>query len=216
MDYILGMLDIPFSNKESWGQKNHLLIDWKNSHLPFAKENVSNFVFLKTICTWLETPFSQGKTIRDALKISLSGLTEKKSAQEKSIVVTQPTGNSTVRKGLPPTESESVLQKDRAQAEKASEKEADDFGHMKQKFLPPADAGVIKQNEIEEAIEQLTIANEAVAEDFDFTYTGIPQDKKDYGELITRKIIPRDIQKRKMLWRMRDINVNVMKGINLF
>ena len=197
MDYILGMLDIPFSNKESWVQKNHLLIDWKNSHLPFAKENVSNFVFLKTICTWLEIPFSQGKTIRDALKISLNGLTEKKPAQEKSIVVTQPTGNSTVRKGLPPTESESVLQKDRAQAEKASEKEADDIRHRKQKFLPPADAGVIKQNEIEEAIEQLTIANEAVAEYFDFTYAGIPQDKKEHGGAITRKVIPRDIQKKK-------------------
>ena len=197
LDYILGMLDIPFTNKDSWIQKNHLLINWKNSHIPFAKSNISNFVFLKTICEWLEIPFSQGILMRDSLKLFPNDLFEKKPAQENLNTITQPTGNNVVGRGLPPIESEPVLRKDRAKAGKTTEIDSVDIRHTKQKTFPPVDAGVVKQNEIEEAIEQLTIADETVAEDFDFTYAGIPQDKKEYGEFTTRKVIPRDIQKKK-------------------
>ena len=64
-------------------------------------------------------------------------------------------------------------------------------------ILPAVDSDVIMENEIEESVEQIKLAAESIHEEADFSYTGAPQEKKPYEETKGRKIIPRDIQKKR-------------------
>ena len=64
-------------------------------------------------------------------------------------------------------------------------------------ILPAVDSDVIMENEIEESVEQIKLAAESIHEEADFSYAGAPQEKKPYEETKGRKIIPRDIQKKR-------------------
>ena len=188
MDYILENLGIPFTSQDTWIRKQLLLINWKNTHRPFSLNNVSNYVFLRTICQWLEIPFSHVSGTPSDLFINKDKNNQPENNEGESKKTRN--NNSVAQSG-----NDDGRGRESNWSEKAVGKEhikADD-----EILLPTADSEVVMENEIEESVEQMRLASESVHAQADFSYAGMPQEKKSYEEVSGRKIIPRDIQKKR-------------------
>ena len=188
---ILEYLEIPSSKQDEWMKKQLLLINWKNTHMPFSGQNVTNYVFLRTVCTWLGIPFSQS----DSQSVTFQ--TNKTSGEnpvydnqkaEKSHKKSSQTDKQPSERDVVESQQKSPST-DRAEPEKESESEGT--------LIPVADPVTVRENEIEESVEQLVLAEAAVNTEENFVYEGAPQKKKAFEEVSPRKIIPRDIQKKK-------------------
>ena len=188
IDYILENLGIPFTSQDTTMRKQLLLINWKNTHRPFSLNGVSNYVFLRTICQWLEIPFSH---VSNSSSDPFLNKDENNQPENNEGKGEEASNNDSAAQ----SENGDVRGRESRQSEKAAGKEqtkADD-----EVILPAADSEVVMENEIEESVDQLKLAAESMHEESDFSYTGAPQEKKPYEETNGRKIIPRDIQKKR-------------------
>ena len=188
MDYILENLEIPFTSKDTWMRKQLLLLNWKNAHRPFSLSGVSNYVFLRTICQWLEIPFPHVSAA------SSDHFTDKDENNQRE---------DNERKGKNASKKDSAehsFNNDRGRSKSNGSENAGGRDQTKtddDEILPVADSEVILENEIEETVEQIKLAAESLHAEANFSYAGTPQEKKAYEEVSGRKIIPRDVQKKR-------------------